>query len=117
MSRDLVKKALENISYHYFNSDHNAGVATVAIGYVGMSVYAGIAYCSPKDKFVKYNGRCIALRRLVANIHAGYAVQVKHTEQIDIHKAAKLALTMEQQAYPGWMRGSAQFIPRKSKTV
>ena len=65
-------KLTGNISYRYFNVEGSKGVVTIALAdpkerdYFS---YYGVAFCSPKDQFVKKIARSISSGRLLKNIN------------------------------------------------
>ena len=72
LSRDQRKELAKSVSFAHFKITHQDSTgcnltqsfATVAVSHLGPAVYAGIAYCSPKDNFCRSKGRFTALRKL-----------------------------------------------------
>lgn len=69
MERQEIKKYLERTKYHYYNvvGGGNICVAT-ANNEDRDTIYFGVSFCSPKDKFSKKKGRMEALKRLYMNM-------------------------------------------------
>ena len=69
--------------------------ATIAMKQVGKTLYAGVAYCSPKDQFCKETGRQVATQRLVRQDQHSFKGVRSRSYNTNVHKVLRSELVNE----------------------